>query len=109
MKYMENKITWHKNLKNLVLKGQGFYISYNPNTFNGHGELTDIANRLASLVGAEEVTDGEETALFGNNTWYILTGDFRKEYEEVFDRGFLACLDVYNSHKNTNRNNWSTD
>lgn len=106
---METKIAWKKNRKNLVLDGNGFYISYNPNTFNGHGEITDIANALGALIREEKHTDGEETALFGNNTWYILTGDFRKEYEEAFEGGFLACLDVYEKHKSTSRNAWSTD
>jgi hypothetical protein len=106
---METKLGWRKNASNLVLEGNGFYISYNPNTFNGHGNVTNIANTLGSLIGAEKHTDGEETALYGNNTWYILTGDFRKDYEEAFERGFLACLDVYEKHKAAHRNAWSTD
>jgi len=53
----------------------------------------------------------DETALIQRSPWLclILNGDFRKEYEEVCDKGYDACLEVYNKHKDTHRSSWSED
>lgn len=103
-------IEWKKIDNNSILEGKDFYISYNPCTDNRFG-ITDIANVAAALARQPEMKDGEETALFHEkkNIWYLLEGDFRKEYEVAFPKGFMECLAVYKKHKKTNRSNWSTD
>ena len=94
----------------MVLKGDGFFISYNPNTTTGHIGFTELANTLGG-----DVKDGEETALcvagssgLLSNTWHILEGDFRKEYEAAYP-SLKKCLAVYKKHKKKHRSNWSTD
>lgn len=97
---------WKKISNNEVLSGDGFYISYNPNTAIGHADVTKLMNFFG-----EDVRDGEETALYHkpSDTWKILEGDFRKEYEEAFIGGYKACKEVYERNKKDHRSNWSTD
>lgn len=87
---------------NQVLSTNGLLVSYNPDTADGRSFLTKIMNFLG-----ENVCGGEETALRMNGVWYILTGDFRKEYEKAFPDA-EKCLAVYKKNIKY-RNNWSTD
>ena len=71
--------------KNLTLDGDGFYISYNsgesllgPDTTNGE---TAICLKESSVA----------------NPFYILNGDFRKEYEELVPKGLEACMEFFKS------------
>lgn len=102
---------WEQNTRNLILSGDGFYISYNSNTFGGHGVFTDIHNALAPLVGEELAKDCEETALYDRKTatWYILEGDFREDYDQAFEGGLETCLAVYYRNSAKHRSTWSTD
>ena len=103
-----------KNQRNFVAHGKGFYVSYNPHTGRGHygGLLTDTANILLALGGVGKeymLEDGAETALVKDNQFYILTGDFRKEYDELIPKGFKACYEFYRKMAPKYRNNWSTE
>lgn len=94
---------------NQTLTAEDFYISYNPAT--GDDELGSLITMLGNAISPDELSmrDGEETALRGpDRAWYILEGDFRKEYEEAFPKGFEACLQVYKANI-SKRSNWSTD
>ena len=73
---------WEKINNNYIISKKGFYISYNSDT---------SAKTLADPYGLSEVIgnlcgldSGEETALVlkKTNSYYILEGDFRKEYEQ---------------------------
>lgn len=75
------------------------YISFNPNT-----------NRLAG--------NGKETALvlmsedpsFRNRQYYILEGDWRKEYAEAFEAGGLqACNELFNKLEPEHGSEWTSD
>ncbi len=101
------KIEWEKfkaglmSSENYVLQGKEFYISYNKNVRSSRlgGLLDDI---LHSAVGEDKNYTGEETALVKkgeDNKFYILNGDFRKEYEKVFTKGFKACYKFYLKNK----------
>lgn len=69
---------------NHVLRKEDFYISYNNNpggvisAFKGDG-------------------DNIETALCKDDKFYILNGDFRKEYEAIVDEGFDKCYEFFMS------------
>lgn len=99
---------WIRLGSNSILEGDGFYVSYNPNTSSEHNILTDMANMLGA-----DVDDGEETALVKEedptNIFYILTGDFRKEYEQIVDKGFADCLKFFKEMQSKFGNNWSTN
>ena len=88
--------TWVKLRYNMVLSGDGFYVSYNP----GEGPLAP--------------DDGKpETALVIKNvrgpTFLILNGDFRKEFENLIDQGCDACRMFYEIKKVKDRSSWSED
>lgn len=61
---------------NYILYGDGYFISYNPST-----KYTFQRNRKGARYRAEP--DCEETALYisETNSWLVLNGDFRREYE----------------------------
>lgn len=116
-KTMNTKNKWKSVGMNSVMSGDEFYISFNPNTgIVGHGVLTEIANALSDLGDlGKKFEDGTETALvdmrkgegFGQKKFYILTGDHRKAYEGLFDKGFEACLEYYKENQDKYFNTWS--
>ena len=55
------------------------------------------------------VAGGEETALVKDGCYLILNGDWREQYEAVFDEGYDACLKLYLQNKDTYRSSWSSD
>ena len=93
---------------NIVLSHKDYYVSYNPDTGAEPAALglTLIANILTTGRSFE---DGEETALKDKKTgeWYILKGDFRKEFEAAFPKGIDALIAVYEKNKDK-RSEWST-
>jgi len=108
----EIKFESHPHGRNYILKGNGFYVSYNPDTFTSYfgrglppGFFTDLANFIDP---SRQLKDGEETALYDGENWYILEGDFRKNYLRAFPKGLEACKRVYERNK-AKRSNWSTD
>ena len=110
---MEKK--WNDLGDNQVLSSDGFYISYNPDTGASKSGLGELFNLLGHNIsdGKLEVDGRAETALVlktgnGKNIFYILNGDFRKEYEELFPKGFAACKKFYDRNKKKHRSNWST-
>lgn len=99
---METFKNLNPNQPNELLKCDEFYISYNPKTVDNA-----IGDMLSAITG---IPNGkEETAIYGpDKIWYILNGDFRKEYEAVFPLGFEACIEVYRRNI-LHRSEWSTD
>ena len=98
---MAKKLKWENTSRlsaNKVLKGEDFFISY----ASGAGLAC-----LGPFMSSENAAD--ETALNVDGIYYILNGDFRKEYEAVFAKGKRACLEVYNSNKENYRSCWSED
>lgn len=77
---MENKKTikkevWQDLGRNMVLQRKGYFISYNPNP--------------GIQVGGE----GEETALVKDKKYYILLGDFRKQYTKL--KTYKECKEFF--------------
>ena len=84
---------------NEVMEGKKFYISYNPNPGMG----------LSFFAGDN---NSDETALVDNRksergTFYILNGDFRKDYKKLIKKGFNACYKFYLSKKDKYDSTWS--
>ena len=99
---------WIKSLNNLVLQGEGFYISYLDNTHDD--SFLDVFEELGDLVGIK--TGQTETALVVPNStpkFRILNGDFRKEYESLVPKGLGACVEFYEQNKAAHRSDWGTD
>ena len=84
---------WIKIDNNIILEknkntNKYFYISY-----------------AEAPVMADNQSD--ETALCVDDEFYILNGDYRKQYEPVTTR--QEAMDIYNKYKDKNRSRWSTD
>lgn len=82
------------------------YISYQPFTEGGRGELLEAINE--GITGDTRRTD--ETALYDGKTWRILWGDWRKDYQKLAPKGVKACIKFYESMKPEHGcDKWSTD
>ena len=85
-------VTRHDH-SNYVLRGDGFYISYNPRT-SGYSE---------AFAGDVD----EETALCKDETYFILNGDYRADYERLIRDGYDACKRFYDKQPMSARSSWS--
>lgn len=107
---MKKSIQWEKVSYNSILRGNGFYISYNPSTNVG---VLKTFNDIGNLLGIGERAN-VETALCVKNKkkitgteFFILNGDFRKEYEKLLPKGVKACKAFFNSKKKKHASGWS--
>lgn len=82
---------------------------------DGHSTLV-MGNFAISYQPHEniDVPDGDqgETALMHRHrkpTFLILKGDWRKDYEQIVDQGYEACVEFYESKKAEFRSKWSED
>ena len=95
-------VSWRANYGpfggvNYVADGDGFSISFNPDTGAigipfFHGDNGGCA----------------ETAICHNGKFYILNGDFRAELEPLIPKGIEACLAFYRENQQA-RSSWSID
>lgn len=76
--FKEQKRIPHVAILNTILKGDGFYVSYNKSV-RDYGCVT--------------------TALVINNKYLILEGDHRKKYSEIIDSN-EACIDYFKNNIN---------
>ena len=72
------KIEWVDNNGNYVLPKKGYYISYNPSTSTSRRVETALVKINNS-----------------GNSFFILNGDFREEYEKL--NTFSKCLKFFKS------------
>ncbi len=99
---MVNKKKWEKTPKDLT--GGGNYI-LRPSNKKKWTEYAISYQPDQYFCGAFFKTETEqgETALCDYRTedfdYYILNGDWRKQYEKVIDKGFNTCLQVYLKNK----------
>ncbi len=120
-----NKLEFIKNKvgNNEVISFDDFYISYNPKASINKEELKQqaIENGALHIVELLDILPdgfldgdrGEETALIKNLEFYILNGDYRKEYLEALeksDNDFEYCLySVFGKYSESNKSSWSTE
>lgn len=63
---------------------------------------TDQRDYLISYI-----EDQDETAIITEDHKYrILNGDWRKEYEEIYQNGLEACIEFFNNNENS-KSKWS--
>ena len=92
---------WYSVGNTQRLAGNGFFISYNPDTNQlGVDELTGI-----DYAGDEP----RETALCNWAATLILNGDWRQLYEDRIDEGYDACYQFYLAKKPLYGSTWSSD
>lgn len=81
---------------NVYMDRDGWGVSYNTSPGSG-----------LSMFASDG--DGDETAIVSNGDFYILNGDFRREYAELAESGGLdACLRFFAS-KPELKSSWSND
>jgi len=87
----EQEPSWKIGLRNKTLKhpDQDWYISYN--------SMPDFLSRP---------TNGPETALYFDEEYWILNGDFRDEYERAFPN-LEECKEVFKDNRE-HESSWST-
>jgi len=95
MKHEQDKVVGFQltGMGNEILQGDGFHVSFNANPGSG-----------ISLFQSD--AGSAETALCAGGEFFILNGDFRKEYEAIVDQGLTACLDFFKS-KSELKSSWS--
>lgn len=69
-----------------VIQGKGFIISY-------------------AMAGSGPTND--ETAIVYKKKYYILNGNWLKEYKPLAKKGYKACKKFYDSKKKEHQNFWS--
>ena len=84
---------------NEITQGKGFYISYNPSPGMGMNMFAGDNNSDETAL----VKEGKD-----KNTFYILNGDFRKEYKKLIKKGYKACYKFYLSKKEKFNSSWTT-
>lgn len=57
----------------------------------------------------EDVKQHTETALVKDSKFFILNGDFRKEYEKLGSKGWDACFKFYSKKREKHISQWSYD
>lgn len=103
---------WELCGNNVILQGEGFYISYNDSTGQKDPSLYEASQYMDKFLGAllgQEVQRQEETAICFDDSFLILNGDFREDYEKLVDKGLDICIEFYNKHKAELQSIWSTD
>jgi hypothetical protein len=93
---VENPV-WEENGMNSILEYPDFYISYNPNM-----------GGMGGFRGFRSDNGAPETALCNSGKFYILNGDFRKDYRQLaIDGGFDKCFTFFKSRKSEKGSSWS--
>jgi len=90
----------------MVLSGADWgHISYNPDP--NKDPFAKKINALCEIIGGFKPRVLKETAMYDGKNWYVLEGDYRKEYTKAYpDKA--KCLSVYNKNI-ANRSNYSID
>lgn len=86
---------------NEVITTDEFHISFRAAILNSS------LDQLGILFGFENNIGKPETAVNMNGVWYILNGDFRKEFEEAANKGPLAVLETIGTLSKY-KSDWST-
>lgn len=84
---------WINNNGNSILKLDWGYISY----------CADPSGGFPWFSGDDNM---DETALCKDGQFFILNGDFRKEYEELGPKGFSVCWEFFSRHQDA-ASSWS--
>jgi len=88
------KLKWKQMNRNVVLDGDGFFISYIP------------PNTALALEEWEADNGGDETALIIDGKYYILNGDAREAYEERI-HSIKECMEFFEANREGNISSWS--
>lgn len=88
------KLQWKKLEVNEILTCDGFHVSYNPDTIG------------TALIKSFKGDSREETALVKGGDYFILNGDFRKQYEKLSPKGFDACKEFFDKNADK-KSSWS--
>ena len=98
---------------NWVLEGDGFFVSYQPHLTPVDELSKAVAVIAESITGEPHPNNIAETALVGDrkqigiNPYFILNGDFRKEYEGLVEQGWDACYQFWLSQWEDSGSPWS--
>lgn len=94
---MAKNYSWRRYDRNIQLEAEdgSFHISYNPDASSG-----------VSMWAPDDL--GAETAVVVDDYFFILNGDWRKQYEPLVEKGLDACLEFFAAHLE-HASSWSDD
>lgn len=89
-------------MDNEIVEGDGFYISFNPNTSKLGISFKGDNNGCCetALVVPRENKPSE-------SDFFILNGDYRESYAELIPKGLGECLKFFDRMKANHRSSWS--
>lgn len=86
-----------------TLKGDIFFVTFCPDTF------TSLTNFINAESPKAETTLAVET-IDGTVAYFILEGDFRKDYQRAAKEGGMeSCMDVYRANREKHASIYSMD
>lgn len=93
--------------KNYILYDEKneFRISYNDG--NHYSEINKVWEWGINKESKDETALIDQTG--DEDIFYILNGDFRKEFEKEFTKGFSALINLFNSLKEKHESIWSSN
>lgn len=92
---------WEQTMRgNLVLRGDCFYVSYNA--------FRDPLSLVLAKFGLGPETDKGETALVVGDSYFILNGDFRQEYEAAM-LSVESAMEVYLRNRSQHGSCWTSE
>jgi len=109
----KSKIKWksQKGFPNLILQRTNFYISYNPCIRDCiFDKILTTVTTIKPRIGKSEtalVIPAKEKSIIPQE-FFILNGDFRKEYEACGDNQ-KKCMKVYTNNKKKYDSDFSTN
>lgn len=87
------------------IKDKGLYaISYQPSQQLSGGLFSHPMFNCETSQGETAICDYRDKRYH----YWILNGDFRKEYEALINQGIEACLEFYKSKKKEFGSSWTT-
>ncbi len=83
-----------------------FYISFNEDPTKFNVSKTTKSKELKERPFPETAICVDADKGFMKSKFYILTGDFREEYDKLLSKGLKACMEFYESKKKDFGNPW---
>ena len=103
------KYKWEKMpMGNSILRKRGWKVSYNPDT-EASARLSrfGIINSFPVELFSDKKVSTQETALIIDGKYYILNGDFSKDYESIKSK--KEAFQFYKSKEGEFGSAWSTE
>ena len=90
-------MNWVKSNQNFILQGEGFSISFLD---------WESSKKLGATTWENDERQDETCLISPDRDYFILNGDFRKEYEELLPLGYIKCYQFFLNNQDK-KSSWS--